>query len=112
MGFNKELLKGSTALLLLRQLSEKDMYGYELIKRVKDSSNGVILLKEGSVYPMLQALEADGAIISYWEDTDSARKRRYYHITDNGRARYEKARAEWKLYTDSVSLVLESFAAV
>lgn len=106
MHFNKELLKGSTALLLLRMLTEKDMYGYELIKRIKDSSCGAIELKEGSVYPMLQALEANGDIASYWELTDSARKRRYYHLTEAGKERYAKTLTEWQTYTESINLVL------
>ncbi|MGV2644749.1 PadR family transcriptional regulator, partial [Clostridium perfringens] len=50
MGINKELLKGSTVILLLTVLNKREMYGYELIKEIEQSSDGVFLMKEGTLY--------------------------------------------------------------
>lgn len=106
--FNKELLKGSTSLLVLKLLSVKDMYGYELMKTVKTNTNGAIELKEGSIYPMLQILEADDFILSYWEETNSERKRKYYHLTEKGALQLKKLTDEWNLYTQSINSVLQA----
>ena len=58
MKVNKELLKGSTTVLILSLLNRKDMYGYEMIKEIGLRSNGVFSLKEGTLYPILHNLES------------------------------------------------------
>ncbi|HEY5525072.1 MAG TPA: PadR family transcriptional regulator, partial [Clostridium sp.] len=58
MSINKELLKGSTIILILNLISKKTMYGYEMIKEIEEKSNGVFALKEGTLYPILHTLEA------------------------------------------------------
>ncbi len=57
MKINKELMKGSTTLLVLRLLETENMYGYEMIKDLKERSENVFELKEGTLYPILHALE-------------------------------------------------------
>lgn len=77
---NKELLKGSTTMLILNLLDKKSMYGYQMIKELSEKSKNVFELKEGTLYPILHSLEEKGLVESYWEDTLS-RKRKYYSIT-------------------------------
>ena len=81
MSVNKELVKESTSMLVLGVLEEKEMYGYQIIKELEQRSETVFSLKEGTLYPILHVLEQDGFLEAYWEDTSSARKRRFYRIT-------------------------------
>jgi PadR family transcriptional regulator, regulatory protein PadR len=81
----KELLKGTLGPIILRLLDEHDrMYGYEITQKVKDMSAGQIQIKEGSLYPALHKLEADGLIISE-EVFIGKRVRRYYKLTKPGK---------------------------
>lgn len=69
------------ALLLLRLLETKDMYGYEMIEALRSKSNNVFELKAGTLYPLLHSLESKGYVRSY-EDASSGKKRRYYQLTE------------------------------
>ena len=75
MGIDKNLVQGSMALLLLRLLETKDMYGYEMIEALRNKSNNVFELKAGTLYPLLHSLESKGYVMSY-EDASSGKKRR------------------------------------
>ena len=79
---DKSLLSGSTAMLVLRLLESKDMYGYQMIETLEKESNDVFALKAGTLYPLLHGLERDGAVKSYEIITESARSRKYYSITN------------------------------
>ena len=106
MKISKELAKGSTALLVLSVISKRDMYGYQIIKELKRKSENVFELKEGSLYPVLHALENEKLITSYIEETDSARKRRYYKITDKGRKELADKKEEFFVFTNAARKVL------
>ena len=84
MKISKELLKGSTVILILSLLKEKPMYGYEMIKEIEEKSIGVFTFKEGTLYPILHSLEGENAVESYWIESDKGRKRKYYRITKDG----------------------------
>lgn len=105
MTINKELLKGSTAILLLTVLSRKEMYGYELIKEIERCSEGVFLMKEGTLYPILHTLEGEGWLEAYWSQHDG-RKRKYYRITEKGRAHLQEKTAEWARFKTAVDMVI------
>ena len=82
---NTELLKGTLSTLILRLLTEhKRLYGYEITQLVKQRSDDKIILKEGSLYPALHKLEADGLVVSE-EVYIGKRVRRYYKLTDHGK---------------------------
>ncbi|WP_297993168.1 PadR family transcriptional regulator [uncultured Clostridium sp.] len=106
MKVNKELLKGSTTVLILSILNRKDMYGYEMIKEIDLRSNGVFSLKEGTLYPILHNLESVNYIESYWDDSKGNRKRKYYKITNNGKKLLLEKESEWKLFSETVNSVL------
>ena len=93
-------------LMILKLLSDKDMYGYQIIKELKRKSENVFELKEGSLYPVLHALENEKLITSYIEETDSARKRRYYKITDKGRKELADKKEEFFIFTNAARKVL------
>lgn len=106
MKINKELLKGSTTILILSLLNRKEMYGYEMIKEMEIRSNGVFFLKEGTLYPILHGLENKNLIESYWDCGEGNRKRKYYKITEEGGSMLKEKETEWKLFTSTINIVL------
>jgi PadR family transcriptional regulator, regulatory protein PadR len=86
--FQKDLNAGLVALVLLAILhrTSEDLYGYEIAKRLQRASDGEPLFKEGTVYPVLRALAAEGLLTSRIVPSYAGPPRRYYRITDDGRA--------------------------
>lgn len=105
MKINKELMKGSTVILILTLLGRKEMYGYEMTKEIERSSSGVFTFKEGTLYPILHTLEAQHFIESYWNE-EGGRKRKYYRITEDGRRQLKEKQQEWSLFRTTVDQVL------
>lgn len=106
MRVNKELVKGSTVILILTQLDRQPAYGYQIIKAIERDSDGVFTFKEGTLYPILHSLEADGMVESYWTEGEGARRRRYYRLTEVGRLHLKEKQAEWKLFSSAVDRVI------
>ncbi|PHV69361.1 PadR family transcriptional regulator [Sporanaerobium hydrogeniformans] len=106
MAINKELLKGTTTLLVLQLLKEGDKYGYEMTRELERRSDNVFTLKEGTLYPILHNLENNGMIEAYWEDTELARKRKYYRITKKGLKLLDEKKLEWLAYSKGVGKIL------
>lgn len=105
MKIDKELLKGSTTMLILNLLKQEDMYGYQMIKKLKETSENVFELKEGTLYPILHTLEEKGYITSYWDES-SSKKRKYYSITKKGKDVLKEKETEWKIFSNGVNKVL------
>ena len=105
MKIDRELLKGSTNLLVLSVLENENMYGYEMIKKIKVESENVFEFQEGTLYPILHKLEENGLITSYWDEA-SGKKRKYYSITDEGRKQLKSKKQEWKMFSTKVNQVI------
>ncbi len=105
MKISKELIKGSTSMLVLSVLKQQDLYGYKIIKELERQSESVFDLKEGTLYPILHALEQENYLESYWDECDG-RKRKYYHITRKGTKQLADKQKEWHLFSVSVNKVL------
>lgn len=110
MRVSKELVKGSTSLLVLSVIERKDMYGYEIIRDIELRSEKVFTLNEGTLYPILHSLEKEKYLGSYWDESESARKRKYYRMTDKGRKELVGKREEWKGFSSAVARVTEGTA--
>lgn len=102
---DKTLLSGSVGMMLLKLLSEKDMYGYEMIDTLRQRSSNVFELKAGTLYPLLHGLEDKGCLISYEQEV-SGKVRKYYQITKTGRKQLQEKQEEWQEYAQAVSKVL------
>lgn len=102
---DKTLLSGSMGTMLLKLLSEKDMYGYEMIEILRIRSENVFELKAGTLYPLLHALEAKNYLESYERET-MGKVRKYYTITKTGQKYMESKLKEWEVYTKAVENVL------
>lgn len=105
MKISKELLKGSTKMLILEMVKDENMYGYQMIKKLKEKSNNVFEFKEGTLYPILHSLEEERLISSYWDDT-TGKKRKYYAITTKGKKSLKEKNEEWKIFSESVNRVI------
>jgi len=106
MAVDKSLLTGSTTILILKLLDDKNMYGYQMIEELRKKSNNIFELKAGTLYPLLHTLEQKGMLTSYEETVDSARVRKYYSITQKGRKHLDEKIEEWVEFTAAVNVVL------
>ena len=105
MKLNKELLKGSTNMLVLSLLENENMYGYQMIKKLSEKSQNIFELKEGTLYPILHSLEEKNYITSYWDDT-GIKKRKYYSITKEGKKHLKQKKEEWSMFSKGVNQVV------
>lgn len=94
MASEKGILSGSGAMLILRLLEEKDMYGYEMIESLAGRSNHIFDLKAGTLYPLLHGLEEQGCLESY-ERNEGGKLRRYYSLTKKGGQMLKEKKEEW-----------------
>ena len=102
-----ELLKGTLSLLILSLLTRTSMYGYEIAATVHRDTEGAFTWREGSLYPSLHKLQAEGLIAGEWEEKETGRKRRYYRITPKGRAALREKVQSWTALCDAVNRILE-----
>lgn len=105
MKINKELLKGSTSMLILELLKQENMYGYQMIKKLKEKSENIFELKEGTLYPILHSLEENRLITSYWDET-TGKKRKYYSITEKGIKQLKEKKEEWQVFSKGITSVI------
>jgi DNA-binding PadR family transcriptional regulator len=96
MEFNKDLVAASSTPIVLTILSEKDSYGYAIIKRVQELSGGRMEWTDGMLYPVLHRLERLGHVEARWIVAESGRRRKYYRITSRGRAQLAEERRQWQ----------------
>lgn len=99
--------RGTTEMVILRLLSEKDLYGYEITQAIKEKSNGKYLLLAGTLYNILFRLDESGYISNYIKQVGTKRKRRYYHIEDKGKRYLSKIINEYSMVCESVNQILK-----
>ena len=108
MGERMELLQGTLDLLLLKALALEPMHGWAISQRLRQISDGVLSVQQGSLYPALQRLELQGWINSEWRMTDGNRRARFYSLSRSGRRRLDKEAADWERFTAAVQQVLRT----
>jgi PadR family transcriptional regulator len=100
-----EALKGHLDALVLATLEVGPLHGYAVIERLRGRSEGAFDLAEGTVYPVLHRLEAEGLLSSAWSDA-AGRRRRVYRLTRRGRTALARQRNEWRRFAGAVEAVL------
>ena len=110
MKIDKSLMSGSTTLLILSLLAGEEMYGYQMITELARRSNHIFDLKEGTLYPILHALEKDKCLSSYQREAPTGRMRKYYRLTKKGKKLLDDKRAEWAAFHRGVEQVLSGGA--
>lgn len=106
MNIDKGLLGGSTVLMLLSLLRERDRYGYEIIRELELRSDRTFQLKEGTLYPVLHRLENDGYLKSYLAKGETGKERKYYRITAAGVRQLAEEKQAWTAFAASVNRVV------
>jgi PadR family transcriptional regulator, regulatory protein PadR len=100
-----EALKSHVDLLLLAVVADEPAHGYRIVELLRDRSDGVFDLAEGTVYPALYRLERQGLVASRWSDGDG-RRRRVYRVTAAGRRELVRRRRSWERFEEAVRAVL------
>lgn len=99
---NAEMLKGTIDLLILSVLKDKDNYGYEISKSIKERTEGEFEIQEATLYLSLKRLEKQGAISAYWGDQSHGARRKYYTMTNDGKELLQQFIADWKKTSEIV----------
>jgi len=108
MGINaleRELKRGSTELLILALLEERDRHGYELARLIDERSRGEISFHAASLYPTLYRMEDKDFIEGRWIEKAGQRRRRYYRLTATGRKTLASQRTVWENFFDALNRV-------
>ena len=100
-----ETLKGHLDGLVLATLAAGPAHGYAVIEELKRRSAGAFDLPEGTVYPVLHRLEAEGLLTSEWSE-GAGRRRRVYRLTRRGRTKLANRKREWHAFSNAVDAVL------
>ena len=101
-----ELLQGTLDLLILRTLLPGPAHGHAIAKHIQRTSEELLRVETGSLYPALHRLEAQGLIAASWAVSDRGKRARYYRLTARGRRQLDAARAKWETFARAVGLVL------
>lgn len=106
------LIKGSLQTIILKLLEDNDhMYGYEITQKVKQISDGEIMLTEGALYPALHKLEADGFLETFTQVVDN-RVRKYYRLTEQGGKEVASRLNEAQAFIEQLQILLNLKTAV
>lgn len=104
---SSDLLRGHTDTIVLQRLSRGDAYGFEIYSSILERTGEMFELKETTLYSSLKRLEAAKDLSSYWGDETQGARRKYYRITDAGRALLEKNIKDWRFTQTIVNQLLE-----
>ena len=100
---NKEMIKGYIESIILSLLVGEDLYGYDIAKKIRNTSQDTFEIKEGTLYVVLKRLEQNGLISPYWDDTESGGgRRRYYKITEKGINYLNNRKSEWIFFKNII----------
>lgn len=102
----RELKRGSIELAVLHVLSWGEAYGYEIVTKLVDQSDGALEVTDGTLYPVLYRLEAAGLVDVRWETQQRGVPRKYYQLTRVGRAELARQTAEWTAFTTAINRLL------
>jgi DNA-binding PadR family transcriptional regulator len=105
-----DMRTGSTTVMILRLLTDEPMYGYQMVKELQARSEGYIEMEQGTLYPALHRLEREGLVRSEWQIVNEGPSRKYYHITDAGRAALRETAAQWVDFSHSLLKLLDGLA--
>ncbi|HYN88936.1 MAG TPA: PadR family transcriptional regulator [Ardenticatenaceae bacterium] len=106
MSIDRDMRSGSTTILVLALLQEEPMYGYQIVKELARRSEGYFQFKEGTLYPALHRLERDGLIRGEWRAEAGGPQRKYYVLTDAGRAELADSAEAWRSFSLNILKLL------
>lgn len=101
-----DLLQGTLDLLILRTLEAGEMHGWDIAERIEQTSQRVLLVNQGSLYPALHRLEHQGWITADWGVSELGRRARFYRLTAAGRRQLETEFQDWQRMSTAINRVL------
>ena len=103
-----ELLQGTLDMLILKALQHEPMHGFGISVRIRQMSDEVLQVEQGSLYPALYRLEERGWISSEWGVSDNNRKAKFYKLTSSGRKQLVEETSNWQRLSTAINLVLRA----
>jgi PadR family transcriptional regulator, regulatory protein PadR len=108
VGKPSDLLQGTLDLLILKTIALEPRHGWAIAKRIEQSSNNVLQITQGALYPALHRLEQQAWVKGEWRATETGREAKFYSLTRAGRARLEKELEQWDRLSGAVALVIRT----
>jgi PadR family transcriptional regulator, regulatory protein PadR len=102
----RELRRGSLELIVLHLLAPGEAYGYEIVSKLTEQTNGALEVTDGTLYPVLYRLERAGYVAIRWETPDRGVPRKYYRLTDAGRDELVRLKEEWTSFAKAMARLL------
>jgi PadR family transcriptional regulator PadR len=102
-----ELLQGTLDMLILKTLQWGPQHGYGIIQAVRASTNDVLQVETGSLYPALHRLEKQGWLASEWRQTDSNQRAKFYRLTPAGKRQLAREHARWKQMSEAIASIMD-----
>jgi len=106
--FAADLLRGHTDTIVLGVLRRGDSYGFEIFRAIREATGGAYEIKEATLYASYRRLEKDGLVEAYWGDETQGGRRKYYRLTDAGRAVYRRNVDAWVLTRGVIDTLLDT----
>ena len=103
-----DLVQGTLDLLILKSLALEPQHGWAIAARIRQLSNGVLLVQQGSLYPALQRLEHQGWIAAKWGVSEQKRRAKFYSLTRAGRKQLEREAESWERLAAAITLVVRT----
>ena len=107
MGKPTELVQGTVDLLILKTIALEPLHGWAIAQRIRQLSNDILQVQQGSLYPALQRLERQGWITAEWGASENNRRARFYRLTKAGQKRLAQEEAAWERLSSGIGLVLK-----
>ena len=105
--YEQQMKKGVLEMLVLQLLLEKEKYGYQLICELKEKSDGMFFLKEGTLYPILYRMEDDGLVVSRWSEPKGKEvSKKYYRLAEEGKDTLAELKVLWQTFSGNVDTIL------
>jgi transcriptional regulator len=101
-----ELFQGTLDLLILRTLLKGPEHGHAIAKHIRRTSEEVLKVETGSLYPALHRLEAQGWIAASWDLSDKGKRARYYRLTPSGKKHLVAQQSRWQAFSRAIGLIL------
>ena len=103
-----DLVQGTLDLLILKTIALEPMHGWAIAQRIRQISNEVLQVQQGSLYPALHRLEQQGWIQAEWGESENNRRAKYYSLTRAGKKQLDTELANWERLSSAIALVPES----
>jgi PadR family transcriptional regulator PadR len=103
---SQQFLQGTLDLLILRTLLAGPAHGHAVAKQIQRTSEDLLQVETGSLYPALHRLEAKGWIAASWELSDKGKRAKYYHLTALGRKKLAAEQSKWQAFARAMGLIL------